>query len=78
MAEQSSTEVYDEHFAAAMARTVAGLGERIDTCHERRPCPTCGAALGERCHSLARCSTARPHKIKYPHRDRWTTEVPIR
>jgi len=63
---------------AAMDQAVAERNQMIETCHERRACPTCGAALGERCHSLARRSTARPHAIKHPHPHRWTMEVAIR
>lgn len=55
---------------------VADTNALIDTCHERRACPRCGAPLGERCHSLARSSTASPRTVKHPHRERWG--VPVR
>lgn len=60
----------------AVRRAVDELQTRIESCHERVPCPKCGAQRGERCHSLARRSTAKPREVKHPHRERWG--VPFR
>lgn len=60
------------------------LNEKIDTCHERVACPTCGAVVGDRCHRKGALylpgykGYAAPAWLKHPHDARWQQEVPPR
>lgn len=62
-----------EDICAAMLRRVHDAEAEIASCHERRVCPRCGAAIGKPCTHLA---TGRP--LKHPHEARWTPDVPKR
>jgi hypothetical protein len=56
----------------------------VASCHERVPCPTCGAPIGERCCAMplgwggvcAQVGVGRT--LKHPHPARWRQEVPPR
>lgn len=60
-------------FERTVGEVVAALNARIETCHERRACPACGAEQGAGC---VHRSTGRP--VKHPHDARWTPDVPRR
>jgi hypothetical protein len=63
-------------FERTVGEVVEELNARIETCHERRACPRCGAPVGERCWNMR--SRHLPWHTKHPHEARWTAEVPKR
>lgn len=62
-----------EDICAAMLHRVHDAEALIASCHRRRACPTCRAAIGEPCRHVA---NGRP--LKHPHDTRWTQDVPRR
>ena len=52
-------------------KAAAALEERIANIHQERPCPKCGARVGERCYSLRPSYCCTPSHTKHPHRERY-------
>lgn len=49
-----------------------GLDRRIVSIHEERPCPDCGAEVGERCRRMTRRGgLVKGPPNKHPHRARY-------
>lgn len=70
-----------EDFVRHMNRVADEMNRRIQTVHERLPCPLCRAPVGERCrrmpigyHGMDRCGK----ELAHAHRERWSQEVPPR
>ena len=62
-----------EDACIALLRTADKVNARIATVHERQPCPTCHAPVGEVCRHVG---NHRP--LTHPHEARWTREIPKR
>lgn len=62
---------------AAMERAAADANALVDSCHERRPCPTCQQPIGSPCVNV-RYLAMPPwmwRETKHPHESRWSPDV---